>query len=59
MNFKYESLNKDDAAVLFIDHQTGLASLVGDYSAEFENTGLTIRSKYLVGADGANSKTVK
>lgn len=35
---KYQRLEKDNAVVLFIDHQTGLISLVHDYSpSEFRN----------------------
>jgi len=36
--YKYKRLSREDAAVLFIDHQTGLMSLVQDYSPdEFKN----------------------
>ena len=36
--FKYRRLSKDDAAVLLVDHQSGLISLVQDYSpGEFQN----------------------
>ena len=35
---KYRRLSKDDAAVLFVDHQCGLTSLVQDYTQnEFKN----------------------
>jgi nicotinamidase-related amidase len=35
---KYRRLSKDDAAVLFVDHQTGLTALVQDYTpSEFKN----------------------
>ena len=38
-SFKYKRLDRNDAAVLFIDHQTGLMSLVRDYSpSEFHNS---------------------
>ena len=34
----YNRLNKDDAVVLLVDHQTGLISLVQDFSPnEFKN----------------------
>lgn len=32
--FKYKRLNKDDVAVLLVDHQTGLANLVKDFSPD-------------------------
>ncbi len=36
--FTYQRLSKDDAAVLLVDHQTGLMSLVQDFSPEeFKN----------------------
>jgi len=36
--FKYNRLSKDDAAALFVDHQSGLISLVQDFSpGEFKN----------------------
>jgi nicotinamidase-related amidase len=36
--YKYNRLSKDDAVALFVDHQSGLVSLVQDYSpAEFKN----------------------
>lgn len=36
--FRYRRLSKDDAAVLLVDHQSGLISLVQDYSpAEFKD----------------------
>ncbi|BAP42298.1 hydrolase [Pseudomonas sp. 21LCFQ010] len=42
-NFTYNRLNKDDAAVLLIDHQTGLISLVQDFSPnEFKNNVLAL-----------------
>ena len=41
--FKYRRLSKDDAAVLFVDHQSGLISLVQDYSpGEFQNNVLAL-----------------
>jgi nicotinamidase-related amidase len=41
--FKYKRLDKNDAAVLFIDHQTGLFNLVQDYSpVEFKNNVLAL-----------------
>jgi nicotinamidase-related amidase len=37
-NFKYNRLDKNNAAVLLVDHQTGLINLVQDYSPnEFKN----------------------
>jgi nicotinamidase-related amidase len=40
---KYQRLDKDNALVLFIDHQTGLISLVHDYSpSEFRNNVLAL-----------------
>jgi nicotinamidase-related amidase len=40
---KYQRLDKDNALVLFIDHQTGLISLVHDYSpSEFKNNVLAL-----------------
>ncbi|MGH8502417.1 MAG: isochorismate family cysteine hydrolase YcaC [Gammaproteobacteria bacterium] len=40
---KYNRLSKDDAAVLLVDHQTGLFSLVQDYSpGEFKNNVLAL-----------------
>ena len=30
--FKYNRLSKDDAALLLVDHQAGLISLVQDFS---------------------------
>jgi hypothetical protein len=32
--YKYTRLSKDDAVVLLFDHQSGLISLVQDYSPE-------------------------
>jgi len=41
--FKYRRLSKDEAAVLLIDHQSGLISLVQDYSpAEFKDSILAL-----------------
>jgi len=38
MSFTYRRLSKDDAAVLLVDHQSGLISLVQDFSpGEFKN----------------------
>jgi nicotinamidase-related amidase len=43
MKFTYKRLDKDNAAVLFIDHQTGLFNLVQDYSPnEFKNSILAL-----------------
>jgi nicotinamidase-related amidase len=47
--FTYRRLSKDDAAVLLVDHQSGLISLVQDYSpGEFQNNVLALAaiSKY-------------
>ncbi len=33
-NFTYRRLDKNDAAVLLVDHQSGLCNLVGDFSPE-------------------------
>lgn len=42
-SFQYRRLNKDDAAVLLVDHQAGLVSLVQDYSPnEFKNNVLAL-----------------
>ncbi|WP_149086708.1 isochorismate family cysteine hydrolase YcaC [Pseudomonas prosekii] len=42
-NATYNRLNKDDAVVLMIDHQTGLISLVQDFSPnEFKNNVLAL-----------------
>ncbi len=36
---RYRRLSKDDAAVLFVDHQTGLTALVQDYTpSDFKNS---------------------
>ncbi|TVR12308.1 MAG: hydrolase [Planctomycetota bacterium] len=41
--FSYRRLNKDDAACLLIDHQSGLISLVQDFSpGEFKNNVLAL-----------------
>ena len=41
--FKYVRLEKDDAACLVVDHQSGLISLVQDFSpGEFKNNGLAL-----------------
>lgn len=40
---KYRRLSKDDAAVLFVDHQCGLTALVQDYTpGEFKNAVLAL-----------------
>ncbi len=42
-NFKYNRLNKDDAAVLLVDHQAGLLSLVRDIEPDrFKNNVLAL-----------------
>ena len=41
--FKYNRLSKEEAAVLFVDHQSGLMSLVHDFSpGEFKNNILAL-----------------
>lgn len=41
--FKYNRLSKDDAAMLLVDHQAGLVSLVHDFEpSEFENNVLAV-----------------
>lgn len=41
--FKYNRLSKDDAVLLLVDHQTGLISLVQDFSPnEFKNNVLAL-----------------
>lgn len=41
--YKYNRLSKDDAIVLFVDHQSGLISLVQGYSpGEFKNNVLAL-----------------
>jgi len=40
---KYNRLSKDDAVTLFVDHQSGLISLVQDYPpGEFKNNVLAL-----------------
>ena len=42
-NATYNRLNKDDAIVLLVDHQTGLISLVQDFTPnEFKNNVLAL-----------------
>lgn len=42
-NFNYKRLDKDDAALLLVDHQSGLISLVQDFSpGEFKNNVLAV-----------------
>lgn len=42
-NFKYKRLDKNNAAVLLVDHQTGLINLVQDYTPnEFKNSVLAL-----------------
>ncbi|EKN43782.1 isochorismatase family protein, partial [Pseudomonas viridiflava UASWS0038] len=42
-NATYNRLNKDDAIVLMVDHQTGLISLVQDFTPnEFKNNVLAL-----------------
>ena len=41
--YQYNRLNKEDAAVLMVDHQAGLVSLVQDYPPnEFKNNVLAL-----------------
>ncbi len=43
MSFTYNRLDKDDVAVLFVDHQAGLLSLVRDFTPdEFKNNVLAL-----------------
>jgi nicotinamidase-related amidase len=43
MAYEYKRINRDDAAVLFVDHQSGLLSLVKDRPAdEFKNNVLAL-----------------
>ncbi|MBF8223341.1 isochorismate family cysteine hydrolase YcaC [Halomonas sp. 328] len=43
MSFTYNRLNKDDVALLMVDHQAGLLSLVRDYSPDdFKNNVLAL-----------------
>ncbi|MDX1755083.1 MAG: isochorismate family cysteine hydrolase YcaC [Marinobacter sp.] len=43
MAFKYNRLNKDDVALLMVDHQAGLLSLVRDFSPDdFKNNVLAL-----------------
>lgn len=42
-NFNYKRLDKEDAALLLVDHQSGLISLVQDFSpGEFKNNVLAV-----------------
>ena len=42
-SFKYRRLDKSDASVLLVDHQSGLCNLVGDFSPdEFKNNVLAL-----------------
>ena len=42
-NFRYHRLDKDNSAVLLIDHQSGLCNLVGDFSPDdFRNNVLAL-----------------
>ncbi len=42
-SYTYRRLSKDDAAVLLVDHQAGLISLVQDFSpSEFKNNVLAV-----------------
>ena len=41
--FQYRRLDKTDAAVLLVDHQSGLCNLVGDFSPDdFKNNILAL-----------------
>lgn len=43
MAFKYKRLDKDDVALLIVDHQSGLLSLVRDFSPDdFKNNVLAL-----------------
>lgn len=42
-NFQYKRISKDDAALLLVDHQAGLISLVQDFEpSEFKNNVLAL-----------------
>ncbi len=42
-SFKYKRLDKNDAAVLLVDHQSGLLNMIQDYSpSEFKNNVLAL-----------------
>lgn len=42
-NFKYKRLDKNDVAVLLVDHQTGLTNVVQDFSPDdFKNGVLAV-----------------
>ncbi len=42
-DFKYNRLDKDNAAVLLVDHQSGLCNVVGDFSPDdFKNNVLAV-----------------
>ena len=42
-NFTYRRLDKSDAAVLLVDHQSGLCNIVGDFSPDdFKNNVLAL-----------------
>jgi len=42
-NFKYRRLDKNDAALLLVDHQSGLCNIVGDFSPDdFKNNVLAL-----------------
>ena len=42
-HYKYRRISRDDAAVLFVDHQCGLTALVQDYTpSEFKNSVLAL-----------------
>ncbi len=42
-SFKYKRLDKNDAAVLLVDHQSGLVNMIQDYSpSEFKNNVLAL-----------------
>ena len=42
-NYKYRRLDKNDVAVLLVDHQSGLCNIVGDFSPdEFKNNVLAL-----------------
>ena len=43
MSVPYKRLNKDDAVVLLVDHQSGLISLVQDFTpSDFKNNVLAL-----------------
>jgi len=58
-SFQYNRLDKDDAAVLLVDHQTGLLSLVRDFDPDkFKNNVLALADLANVDVRGYGGLTV-